>query len=297
MSRRVLLTGGAGALGGSMATALQQRGWIVRALVHRRSVLDAAETVRGDVRSGDLRPAVEEVDAVLHLAAVTHARRTGEYFSVNVTGTQRLVEAAQAAGVRRFVHVSTRAISPDGGAYSRSKLAAEEVVRSSRLEHTILRPAEVYGAGGNEGVDRIVAVAKRGGAVPVVGRGEDQICPIVLDDLVEPLATALASADAAGKTYTLAGECLSVREFALACASVFGTRVRLVPIPALLLAGLAPLARALPLPFYPDQLARLQAPKAAASPDARDDLGFAPRPLEDGLRELADAHPGVYAST
>ncbi len=62
------------------------------------------------------------------------------------------------------------------------------------------------------------------------------------------------------------------------------------PWAALALAGVA--ARALPLPIYPDQGARLRSPKPAPSPEAADDLGFRPRPLTDGLRALTVGDEG-----
>jgi uncharacterized protein YbjT (DUF2867 family) len=100
---------------------------------------------------------------------------------------------------------------------------------------------------------------------------------------VPPLVNALAAPDALGNTYTLAGECLTARELAEACIRVFGSRSRIVQVPEPLVAALSVAARVLPLPLYPDQLARLRAPKPEPSPDP-EELGFRPRPLEDGLR-------------
>jgi nucleoside-diphosphate-sugar epimerase len=285
MPRIVFVTGAAGAIGARLLPALRAAGWRTRVLVHRREVEDADEQVRGDLADeASLRTGATGAAAVLHLAALTHARREGEYRAINVDGTARMLAAARDAGVDRFVHVSTRAISPQGGAYSRTKLEAEDIVRAAAMEHAIVRIPEVYGAGGREGVDDMLRRAARGSAIPVVGHGADVLCPVHVDDVTGPLVEALSAPAAAGRTYTLAGECHTAREVAEACASAYGARARVVGVPAPVVRLACAGARFLPLPLYPDQLARLRAEKPAPSPEAGSDLGFAPRPLAEGLR-------------
>jgi 2-alkyl-3-oxoalkanoate reductase len=291
--RVVLVTGASGAVGGRLVPALSEAGWRTRALVHTRPVPGSDEQVAGDLADeASLGAAATGAAAVLHLAARTHARSERDYLSANTEGTARLLAAARRAGVARFVHVSTRAVSPEGGAYSRSKLAAEALVRDAGIEHVILRLPEVYGAGSREGVDDMLARARRGAAIPVVGRGADRLCPVHVDDLSRPVIAALSTDAARNRTYTLAGECRSAREVALACAEAGGGRSRIVRVPAAAVAAASVAARFLPLPLYPDQLARLRAEKPAASAEAAADLGFAPRPLEAGLR-AAVADPAV----
>jgi NADH dehydrogenase len=287
MTRLVLVTGAAGGVGRSLLPALDAAGWRTRALVRRRPVTGADEAVPGDLRDGaSLAAAVRGADSVVHLAAVTHARSARAYEAVNVAGTRNLLAAARSAGIRRFVHVSTRAVDPAGGAYSRSKAEAERVVREAGVPFTIVRLPEVYGAGGREGVDDVIARARAGRPVPIVGDGSHEVCPVALADAVAALVGALDAEAALGNTYTLAGECMTVRTFAERCAAIFGSRIRLVRVPVPAVAALAALARFVPLPLYPDQLARLRTPKASASDAARSDLGFRPRPLEEALRDL-----------
>jgi nucleoside-diphosphate-sugar epimerase len=194
----VLVTGAAGGIGDALVPLLRGRGWRVRALEHRCRVPAADETVQGDVTNvASLEQAVAGTDAVLHLAARTHARRREDYEAINVAGTEALLAAAARAETRRFVHVSTRAISADGGAYSRSKRAAEDAVRAATMEWTIVRLPEVYGAGSAEGVDDIIARARRGAPIPIVGRGQDIVCPAHVDDVTPALAAALRSPEAA----------------------------------------------------------------------------------------------------
>ena len=289
MAAPILVTGASSAIGTRVVEQLRGRGRAVRCLVRRRPVAIADECVRGDLGDGStLDAAVHGAEVVLHLAAVTHARRSRDYVETNVLGTQRLLDAAARHGVRRFVHVSTRAVSETGGAYSHSKLLAERAVTEAPVEHTIVRLSEMYGGAGAEGIDQIVSRARRGAAIPLVGRGAERVCPMHVDDAVAALVGAVAAPVAGGRTYTLGGECMSIREFAEACARAFSTMSRLRPVPVSAVAALGLLGRVLPLPIYPDQLARLRAEdKPEVSPEAEQELGFRTRPLAEGLAALS----------
>ena len=287
MTALILVTGASGAVGSRVVELLRGEGRRVRCLVRRRPVANADELIWGDLGDGStLDAAVQGAEVVVHLAAVTHARRPHDYDETNLNGTKRLLDAAARHGVRRFVHGSTRAISEAGGAYSVSKHLAELAVRAAPVEHTIVRMTEMYGGAGAEGIDRIVLSARRGAAIPVVGDGADRLCPMHVDDAAAALAGAVAAPEASGRTYTLGGECLTTREFAEACARAFSSGSRLRPVPVTAVAALALLGRVLPLPIYPDQLARLRAEKPPGSPEAERELGFRARPLAEGLASL-----------
>jgi nucleoside-diphosphate-sugar epimerase len=281
---RILVTGASGTVGSALVQALVSDGWIVRGLVHSQPVVGADETAAGDVATGaGLDGALDGVATVIHLAAATHARSPHVYEEVNVRGTANLVAAAERAGVRRFVHVSTRAASAYGGAYSRSKADAEAIVVGSGIPYVIVRLPEVYGTGGSEGVDGVIAQARSGKPILVVGAGLQEVCPISAEDAFAALVAATHAERAHGVTYTLAGECMTVRAFAERCVRALGSRSRIVGVPEPLVAVAARASRVLPLPIYPDQLARLRALKPALSGRARLDLGFAPRTLEETL--------------
>jgi nucleoside-diphosphate-sugar epimerase len=284
----VAVTGGSGALGARVIESLLSSGLRVRALIHRAPVAGADETMRGDLLDEpSLRALVEGAAAVVHLAARTHARSPRAYERVNVGGTAALLRAAASGGVRSFVHVSTTAIDRSGGAYSRSKADAEEAVAASGLSATVLRLPDVLGAGGREGLDRIVAAARAGRPVPLVGSGTAEVRPVHVDDVAAVFPRALEVARPGGRVYTLAGESITLRRFAELANEACGGRSRLVEVPVGLLQLASLAARILPLPLYPDQLARLRSPRPAPSPEAWDELGVEPRPLRDALRSLA----------
>ena len=124
------------------------------------------------------------VDMVIHFAGVTHASDEQQYWKVNLEGTRRLAQAAQENGCRRFVYISTRCATHGSGAYGESKLAAEQELQ--KFEWTsllIIRPAEIYGGGGQEGIDRMLAVARRWRVIPALfGHTNLQFAPMHVDD-------------------------------------------------------------------------------------------------------------------
>ena len=95
MAAPILVTGASSAIGTRVVEQLRGQGRAVRALVRRRPVANADESVAGDLGDAStLDAAVDGADVVVHLAAVTHARRSRDYVEANVRGTQRLLDAA-----------------------------------------------------------------------------------------------------------------------------------------------------------------------------------------------------------
>jgi 2-alkyl-3-oxoalkanoate reductase len=207
---KVLVTGARGMLGGAVARALAARGDDVTVLQRRRSGLPVRE-VLADLGDPDapLDAALAGHDAVVHLAAkVDVVGPWREYLRANVGGTRRLLAAARAAGVGRFVHVSSPSVAhagdalvgvgadaadPDGarGHYARSKALAErEVLAVGAPAVVVVRPHLVWGPGDTQLVGRIVARA-RAGRLAVVGTGAALIDTTYVDDAVDALVAAL----------------------------------------------------------------------------------------------------------
>src|SRR6478609_3745439 len=123
-------------------------------------------------------------DLVIHFAGLTHASDEQQYWNVNVKGTVRLAEATRERGCRRFVYISTRCATHGSGAYGESKLAAEqELLKLEWKSLLIIRPAEIYGSGGNEGIDRMLAVGRRWRIIPALfGHSNLLFAPMHVDD-------------------------------------------------------------------------------------------------------------------
>ena len=209
MAERVLLTGATGFVGGHLARAFVEAGYVVRCGVRATSDTRALDDLPIERVSLDLvhptaplAEAVRGAEVVVHAAGITRARREGDYHAINAEGTRRLAAtAAASAGVRRFVLISSLAArGPDASAndgrdrpasaYGRSKLEAEAYLRPycDRMEGVVLRPAAVYGPRDRDFLPLIKMV--RAGWVPVAN-GPLLFQPVYAEDLAR---AALAAA-------------------------------------------------------------------------------------------------------
>jgi nucleoside-diphosphate-sugar epimerase len=161
---RIAATGGTGFVGSHFIEAALSAGHEVRALT-RRTQPDRANVtwIDGSLSDRDsLRRLVDECDAVVHIAGLLNARDQAAFHAGNVDGTLGALTAATAAGIHRFVHVSSLAAREPGlSMYGGSKAKAEELVERSGLDWVIVRPPAVYGPGDTETLD-LFAMAKRG---------------------------------------------------------------------------------------------------------------------------------------
>jgi len=175
-----------------------------------------AETVQGDLSDSAMyREALGERTIVIHLAAAVGNATPDQHQETNVEGTRALLEASQDAGIRRFLHVSTIAVTfrdISDYPYALSKRAAEALVRASPLDHVIARPTIVLGPG-SPIWDRFRSLAA-GPVLLVLGSGRARIQPVWVDDLAVALLHLAVEPAASGRTLELGGpEVLTMKEF------------------------------------------------------------------------------------
>ncbi|MCB2051275.1 MAG: NAD(P)-dependent oxidoreductase [Novosphingobium sp.] len=152
----IAVTGGTGFVGQMLLDHARAAGHDVRALTRRDQPARASvEWVRGDLHDQKtLRELVHGTEAVIHVAGVVNAPDIAGFEAGNVTGTLNLLEAAVAAGVPRFVNVSSLAARQPGlSQYGASKARAERLVAASGLDWTTVRPPAVYGPRDSEMLD------------------------------------------------------------------------------------------------------------------------------------------------
>lgn len=284
----MLLVTGPGSMGTELLAKLESLGITGKVLHRGAGASPAWWAVRADITDpASLAGACDGCSTVLHLAALTHSNSDRLYERVNAAGTANLLRAAERAGVERFLHVSTRAIAPSGGGYSRSKAHAEELVRDSNLAWTILRPAEVYGAG-REGLSPFIERIRQGRWVPIVADGGARLAPVFVADVVEALCAAVVSAPTRAVIHLVGPEEMTQLEMTQRIAAHFGSRSRPIHVSPWLLHGAARALSWLPLrrpPLYVDQVSRLLSPKPYETESARA-LGITPRRLEEGLTAM-----------
>ncbi len=253
---------------------------------------DSASTVRShgaQVAWGDLDDP-ESIDAALAEAPFDCLVCVA---SLGFGHAPAIVAAAENAGVRRAVFVSTTAVETSLPAESKAvRLAAEKTIHDSALDWTIVRPTMIYGAPGDRNMSRLVRLVERAPLLPLPGDGSGLQQPVHVVDLARTIVTAAERDIAIGRTYSVAGpEPLSFRQildatFAAVSRPPRYARVPTGPVRATL--GMAEWLLPTP-PIKVEQLDRLQEDKVFDIDPARRDLDHDPRPFDVGIKELVDA--------
>ncbi len=228
---KVLITGATGLLGGHLRQELQQRGEQVRALVlpienAEKLIVQGVEVVRGDVTDAStLAPAVKDIEIIFHLAGMMGVDRPlADYRLVNVTGSENLYRAAQAAGVRRFVHTSSHtvyglghgrflteedALRPDPDPYSITKAEGDRLMRhlmlKSDVETVIIRPGTFFGPGDRLHFGRMAQRMKNAKGI-IIGRGDNALPFCYVTDVAQGFLLAAYHEKAPGNVYNISND-------------------------------------------------------------------------------------------
>lgn len=313
---KVLVTGASGFVGQHLCGHLARAGFVVEGTSRSAHQDDGSGTVRfhqtGDLGDQvDWMPILQGVDCVVHLAARVHVMRetvddpVAEFRRVNVRGTEQLALAAAAAGVRRFIFLSSIKVngeSTSNGAfrhddvpsptdpYAVSKLEAENTVKrignEAAMECVIFRPPLIYGAGVGGNVLRAMKLLSYGIPLPL-GSIRNRRSMLAVDNLCDAIEKGIVEEAAAGQCFLLAdGVDLSTPEFFGMLARLLGVRNRILRFPPSLLA----LAGA--ITGHSAEVARLRESLQVDIEHARAVLGWTPRvspeqglvPVIDGFR-------------
>ena len=193
----VMVTGATGFLGRRVVQALLERGKDVRCLVRSPGGEEMFDQDSVDVHYGSvtdpasLRAAFYDLDEVVHLVAVIQERGSATFDRINVAGTRNVLEAAKAAGARRFVHVSAIGAQENPAMrYLHSKWEAEQLVVGSGIPYTILRPSLLFGEG-DEFMNALAGLVRTMPIVPVIGNGKNEFQPVSVDDAARCVANAV----------------------------------------------------------------------------------------------------------
>jgi nucleoside-diphosphate-sugar epimerase len=237
--RTAFVTGGSGFIGGRLIKRLVADGWRVRALARSDGAAKkvsalGAEPVRGDLEDRDaMRAGAAGADLVFHAAA--HLGEWGdreEFERINVGGTRNVLQAARAAGVRRFVHVGTEAgllagkplvnvnedapLRPDSKApYSATKAMAEQVVREANadgFETVVVRPRLVWGAGDTTILPALVAAVEKK-RFSWIGGGSHSTSTTHVDNVIHGLMLGAERGRPGSVYFVTDGEPVVFREF------------------------------------------------------------------------------------
>lgn len=256
-----LITGATGFVGSGVVARLAAEGVETLACV-RRDIVSMPEGVRivpvAELTANtDWRQALAGVKSLVHLAARVHVMQDIEadpltaFRAVNVGGTLNLARQAAAAGVKRFVFVSSIGVngsqtvsgipfretvqSNPHNAYALSKWEAEEgliqIASETGLEVVIIRPPLVYGRNAPGNFGSLMRAVQRGWPLPL-GSVHNQRSLVALDNLVDFIVTCITHPHAANQTFLVSdGQDLSTTELVREMAQAAGVPVRLLSVP------------------------------------------------------------------
>jgi UDP-glucose 4-epimerase len=296
----IALTGATGFIGRHLLRELPKRGYRVRVLLRRPTMLppEASGAVVGDLAAPrNMSNALAGVHAVIHSAGLAHGMSglpEDDYRAINTEATVRLARAAAKAGAKRFVFLSSiRAQSGPAArevltedleprptdAYGRSKLEAERGLAEAGLDWVALRPVLVYGPGVKGNMAALVKLAQLAVPLPLGGLSGRRSL-LAVDNLVEAIDVVLRAEGPLARPLIVADpEPLAIPEMIAALREGLGRRPGLLPVPAALLGQAFRL-------FGRGEMYERIAGSLVASPAALTGLGW--RPPVDTRAGLAD---------
>lgn len=234
---KIAITGGTGFIGSHLARRLVAEGHHVVVLARNRRNTSAADAAMTFVQSDLTDPvalsaAFKDCEAVAHCAGINRELGEQTYRKVHVEATRNVVSAAQQAGVKKIVLMSFLRARPNcGSAYHESKWAAEEIVRDSGLDYSIIKAGMVYGLGDHM-LDHLSHALHTFPFFAMVGYKEKGIRPLAIDDLVEVLRAALTDNRLSRSTVAITGaEKLFLSEAVRRVARVTGNNIRMFRAP------------------------------------------------------------------
>lgn len=320
---KVFLTGGTGFIGGVLARKLRERGDEVKTLVRdpkRASKLAdlGCELVVGDLANDHvIQAAMVGCDAAIHSAAVYKVgmpeKERQAMFDANVLGTERVMKAALRTEIPKVVYISTaNAFGNTGGEvadethvhderyvsyYDETKHKAHKIVRIMIDEHSlpavIVQPGLVYGPGDKSETGNLLRMflKKR---LPVKIFPETGVTASYIDDVADGILLALDKGQI-GEAYVIGGEITSIGALTDMAAKLVGRKTPRFTVPTGFLKATAPTGRFVnPLLGFPPNMKEIISASVgvtywASSDKAKRELGYSPRSLEDGMKELLAA--------
>lgn len=213
--KKILVIGASGFVGRHVAQGLLADGYAVRCLARNPAKVQALATAGCEVVPGDisdlasLQRALEAVEAVyisIHTLTPQPANTAARGFmDIELNGLQNILTACRTHGVRRLIYVTFLGAAPDAAsAWVRGRWQAEQLLLSSGLDVTVIRPGQIVGVGG-QGFDMLLANARRAVAF-LIGSGRQRFRCIAVTDLVYYLVGVLFEPRAYGQCYDVGND-------------------------------------------------------------------------------------------
>ena len=229
---RIAITGANGFVGTHLTHRLESEGH-EPVLISRRRRNDDARAAATDLSDVSvLRELFRDCKVVAHCAGINREVGSQTFQRVHIDGTRNVVEAAKAAGVEKIVLMSfLRARENCGSPYHESKWEAEEILRNSELDYTIIKAGVVYGLGDHM-LDHLSHALHTFPVFATVGFKEKTVRPLAVEDLVHVMRGAIVDRRMKRQTIAVLGpEEIHLSEAVCRVAEVVGKRPLMFPLP------------------------------------------------------------------
>ena len=279
----VVVTGATGFTGIHTLPLLLKKNIKVRCLVRNTSNIDLilksdVELIYGDLNDqASIERAFEGVHALINIA------------SLGFGHAQNIVQAAVRKNIQRAIFISTTALFTRLNARSKSvRLTAEDIIKKSGLDYTLLRPTMIYGSSMDRNICRLIKFVNRWPIFIVIGNGTYLQQPVYVEDVSSAIVKSLLSANTSGKCYNISGAVpITFNQMIDTLLSALDRKIYKVHIPA------SPIVTALEcserlgmhFPIKAEQILRLNEDKSFDYSDARNDFGYNPIPFSEGVRK------------
>lgn len=212
---RILITGATGFIGSALALSLARRGHEVLRCYHHQVQEGISVDYMRDVSAADWLPRVQGVDAVINAVGILRETAQARFESLHHRAPAALFHACHIAGVKRVIQISALGADANASsAYHLSKKAADDALRASSLDWSILQPSLVFGNGGASTALFLQLASLP--VIPLIGRGDQRLQPIHIDDLSALVVTLIEESKGLHQTIQIVGpEAVTLRQLLL----------------------------------------------------------------------------------
>tara|TARA_Y100001970_G_scaffold294299_1_gene450048 strand:+ start:2901 stop:3830 length:930 start_codon:yes stop_codon:yes gene_type:complete len=292
--KKLFITGGGGYVGSYLISELLKESFRLKVLIYGQQTSQKIKSgsisyVNGNLCDANLiTQAIAGCDAVVHLGAIVGSHILSENMNINYRGTKNIIESCKINSVNRLIFISSvSATRTAQGPYGKSKKMAEDLVKESGLNYTILRPTTIMGRE-SLGLNRIIKNVNRFNFfIPMVGLGYNTRHPVYIMDFIDIIIQSIKKDITIKKTYEVGGErVIYFRDLVKLINSKLGNRYKpIIPIPKYFVRFIAFFVERIyeiP-PFTTEHVNALGENTRMDTNMLNHDLGFVPKPLNEVL--------------